>query len=99
MRVLLICVSFIAIAPAYAQDLTTERVSISSAGEQGSDSSSGPSLSSDGTLVAFSSTAPNLVTGDGNTRGDVFVHNRSDGSTSRVSVSSAGVEGDQSASN
>jgi len=76
----------------------TTRVSISSAGAQGSISgfywgSSVPSISSDGQHVAFSSAADNLVANDNNDFGDVFVHNRQTGQTTRVSVSSSGGEG------
>jgi hypothetical protein len=45
--------------------------------------------------VAFSSPADNLVTGDENGTEDVFVHDRETGVTEMVSVSSAGVKGNQ----
>lgn len=52
----------------------TERVSVASDGaEANSYSSAFPSISSDGRLVAFESVASNLVPGDTNGRGDVFV--------------------------
>src|SRR5438445_720745 len=53
---------------------TTERVSGASDGTQGNDASAGPALSADGRLVAFHSTATNLVAGDANRAYDVFVH-------------------------
>src|SRR3989441_47631 len=53
---------------------TTERVSGASDGTQGNDASAGPALSADGRLVAFHSTATNLVAGDTNRAYDVFVH-------------------------
>src|SRR5216117_853098 len=56
---------------------TTERVSVASGGTQGNDSSAGPALSAAGLLVAFHSTASNLVAGDANGAYDVFVHDRS----------------------
>src|SRR5216117_2839480 len=56
---------------------TTERVSVASGGTQGNDSSAGPALSAAGLLVAFHSTASNLVAGDANRAYDVFVHDRS----------------------
>src|SRR5216117_3702789 len=56
---------------------TTERVSVASGGTQGNASSVGPVLSADGLLVAFHSTATNLVAGDANGAYDVFVHDRS----------------------
>jgi len=72
----------------------TTRVSVDSAGVEGDDGSFGPiSLSADGAIVAFSSLADNLVAGDLAGRGDVFVHDRTSGTTERVSVDSAGAEG------
>jgi Tol biopolymer transport system component len=72
----------------------TERVSVSSSGSGGNDTSRRPSISSDGRYVAFSSLARNFVPGDSNGVEDVFVHNRQTGVTERVSVSSSGAEGD-----
>jgi Tol biopolymer transport system component len=83
---LILCLSA---APALASDVTV-RVSVSSAGEQGSDASDRPAISADGRYVAFASEASNLVPGDTNASFDVFVHDRSTGATERVSVSSAG---------
>jgi len=70
-----------------------ERVSVDSAGLQGNDHSSRPSISLDGGYVAFHSGATDLVAGDTNGMGDVFVHNRLTGETTRVSVDSAGLQG------
>jgi Tol biopolymer transport system component len=53
----------------------------------------GPSLSADGRYVAFWSSASDLVAGDTNRVADVFVRDRRTGETTRVSVDSAGVEG------
>ncbi|MCW5775737.1 MAG: PD40 domain-containing protein [Phycisphaeraceae bacterium] len=72
---------------------TTERVSVSSSGNQGNGSSLVPSISPDGRFVAFSSDASNLVEGDWNWASDVFVHDRQAGTTERVSVSSSGNQG------
>jgi Tol biopolymer transport system component len=72
----------------------TERVSVDSAGNQGNDHSGYPSLSADGRYVAFQSSASNLVPGDNNGHCDIFVHDRQTGATERVSVDSAGNEGD-----
>ena len=47
-------------------------------------------ISPDGRFVAFASDATNLVRGDTNGRGDVFVHDRKTGTTERVSLSSTG---------
>jgi len=55
---------------------TTERANVASSGEQANDNSSSPALSADGRYVAFTSLASNLVEGDTNDRGDIFVHDR-----------------------
>jgi Tol biopolymer transport system component len=70
-----------------------ERVSVDSAGVQGDDWSLGPAISSDGNLVAFSSLAKNLVTGDNNVDFDVFVRDRAAATTVRASVRTDGTEG------
>jgi len=71
----------------------TTLVSVSSTGVQGTIGSQVPSISSDGRYVAFQSWADNLVDGDTNGWDDVFVHDRQTGLTTRVSVSSNGVQG------
>jgi Tol biopolymer transport system component len=71
----------------------TERVSVDSAGAQGNAFSGFPTMSADGRFVAFLSFATNLVAGDTNGSYDVFVRDRQAGTTERVSVDSAGVEG------
>ncbi|HQW81380.1 MAG TPA: putative Ig domain-containing protein [Pseudomonadota bacterium] len=74
---------------------TTARVSIDSAGAQSNAPSTRPALSSDGQIVAFESTASNLVSGDNNSRSDIFVHQRGTSVTTRVSVSSANGQGNE----
>lgn len=71
----------------------TTRVSVSSAGQEGKGTSYLPTLSTYGRYVAFWSSANNLVADDTNARSDAFVHDRQTGETMRVSVSSAGNEG------
>ncbi|MFC6674094.1 hypothetical protein [Marinobacterium aestuariivivens] len=71
----------------------TTRVSVDTVGTQGNGHSFQPGISSDGRFVAFSSTANNLVAGDTNGTFDVFVHDRDNGTTERISVDSAGVQG------
>lgn len=81
----------------FARDLAagvTERVSVSSTGEQANAASFVGRLSGNGRLVAFESTATNLVPGDTNDAMDVFVHDRATGRTERVSVASDGSQGD-----
>jgi Tol biopolymer transport system component len=77
------------------QSGTTERVSVDSAGGQGDGDSGddGMPISSDGRFVAFASAATNLVAGDTNGASDVFVHDRSSGTTARVSVGPGGTQG------
>jgi Tol biopolymer transport system component len=80
----------------FVRDLTTgitTRVSQSSQGEP-ANAQSGPgvAISADGRFVAFESLASNLVAGDTNGAFDIFVHDRSNGVTRRVSVSSGGAQ-------
>jgi Tol biopolymer transport system component len=72
---------------------TTERVSVSSEGVEGNSVSWNPAISPDGRYVVFMSYASNLVTGDTNLSGDIFVHDRQTGVTERVSVSNGSTEG------
>lgn len=72
---------------------TTTRVSASSDGAQGNQYSRYPAISADGRYIAFESAASNLVADDANDNIDIFVHDRYTGTTSRVSVSSDGLEG------
>jgi Tol biopolymer transport system component len=78
---------------------TTHRLSVSGSGAQATSSSFGPAISATGLMVAFSSSATNLVAGDTNGRLDVFVRNRAAGSTHRVSVSSHGRQANGSSLN
>ena len=57
-----------------------------------------PSISADGRCVAFESDATNLVPGDTNGCGDVFVLDRQTGAIERVSVDSTGAGGDSASS-
>jgi len=81
---------------------TTERVSVAhmtaAEGAGGTDGLGGGGIvdcdiSADGRFVAFRSTFNNLVAGDTNGRADVFVRDRMLGTTERVSVTTAGVQG------
>jgi hypothetical protein len=71
---------------------TTERVSLASGGGQASDRSLGCSISGDGRFVVFSSDADDLVPGDSNASRDVFLHDRTTGTTTRVSLDSQGTQ-------
>ncbi|MEG4405713.1 calcium-binding protein [Microcoleus sp. MON2_D5] len=72
---------------------TTTRVSVDAAGNPGNDISYDPSISADGRFVAFQSDATNLVPGDTNNSGDIFVRDLLTNTTTRVSVGSAGNQG------
>jgi Tol biopolymer transport system component len=74
-------------------DSTTERVSVATSGAQAMfGNSTRPAISYDGRYVAFQSTAMNLVPGDTNPFNDIFVRDRTLGTTERVSISTAGVQ-------
>jgi cysteine-rich repeat protein len=69
----------------------TELVSVPLSGDPAG-VASGASISDDGRFVVFSSNSWNLVAGDTNIADDVFLRDRTLGSTTRVSVSSSGAE-------
>jgi Tol biopolymer transport system component len=79
---------------------TTSRVSVASDGSEGIglgywawlDHSPVVAVSADGRIVAFVSHVTGPVPGDTNGQGDIFVHGRATGQTSRVSVASDGTE-------
>ncbi len=71
----------------------TTRVSVHTAGHEPNGPSILAAISADGRFVAFTSDATNLVDGDVNGVRDVFVHDRSNGTTTRVSVASSGAAG------
>jgi uncharacterized repeat protein (TIGR01451 family) len=84
------------VADVFVHDRTTnatDRVSVSSTGAQANGTSTRPALDGAGDLVVFDSSATNMVGGDTNQALDVFVHNRSTGTTERISVSSDGTQG------
>ena len=71
----------------------TELVSVDLGGGSGAGASDDASISGDGQRVAFESDAPDLVVGDTNGDHDIFVRDRLSNTTTRVSVSSSGVQG------
>jgi len=73
----------------------TTRVSVSSTGVEADSESGyyGNPISRDGSIVAFNSSASNLVLDDTNAVPDVFVHDRNTGETKRISISTNGAEG------
>ncbi|MCB1321588.1 MAG: PD40 domain-containing protein, partial [Leptospiraceae bacterium] len=77
----------------------TTRVSVATGGIEASGGQSlTTDISDDGRYIAFLSEATNLVAGDTNGFRDAFVHDRITGVTTRVSVSTAGVQGDAAVS-
>lgn len=71
----------------------TRRVTVARDGSQANGPSDAPALSADGSLVAFESSATNLVAADTNAYRDIFVRDRAEGRTRRVSISSSYVAG------
>ncbi|HET6497915.1 MAG TPA: hypothetical protein VFH17_02530, partial [Coriobacteriia bacterium] len=70
----------------------TTRVSLTNTGAQAAGSSFDPSISADGRYVAFESEAANLVPGDTLGHRDIFVRDRTDATTVRVSVTAGGAQ-------
>jgi Tol biopolymer transport system component len=73
----------------------TERVSVGLAGLESDGFSGNPGISADGRYVVFESKATTLagVGQDTNGFSDIFVHDRTTGQTTRVSVGAGGVQG------
>ena len=69
---------------------TTERVSRRSDSDEANDDSMMPSISADGRYVVFTSDATNMEEDDENGVRDVFLHDRSVGSTTRISYGVGG---------
>jgi Tol biopolymer transport system component len=70
----------------------TERVSVSSSGEEGSTHAQYPAISEDGRYVLFDSGAPNLTPGGGGFH--VYLHDRGTGATEKVSSAMDGSAAD-----
>ncbi|MCY2959914.1 MAG: M12 family metallo-peptidase [Planctomycetota bacterium] len=70
------------------------RASVAGNSTQVAGASAQPSISRNGSFVAFASSAATLVNGDTNGLADVFVRDRGTLTTVRASVSSSGVQGD-----
>jgi Tol biopolymer transport system component len=81
----------------YVHDMATgdtTRISIGPGGAEGNGGSFSPSVSADGRYIAYWSNASDLVPDDTNKTGDIFVFDRNEGNTTRVSVASDGTQGD-----
>jgi Tol biopolymer transport system component len=77
------------------QTNTTAIASISDNGTQGNNASGGPSMSADGRYVAFESLAGNLVPNDTNNWIDIFVRDLQTNTTTIVSISDNGTQGNR----
>ena len=89
--IIVVAVAFVALLawPAVGQADTVDLVSVASEGTQGNSDSRDCSISGDGSAVAFSSDATNLVAVDANgSTYDVFLRDLETGTTALVSVSS-----------
>jgi Tol biopolymer transport system component len=81
----------------YVRKLVTGSLAWASAGIGGADPDltiQDGTLSGDGRLAFFSTLASNIVAGDTNASGDVFVHNLDTAATTRISVPAGGGEAD-----
>ncbi|CAH1227000.1 hypothetical protein PAECIP111891_06050 [Paenibacillus allorhizoplanae] len=77
----------------FLYDRTTQaikRINLSSTGEEANNHSFEPSISGDGRVVAFKSDADNLVSGDTNQAGDVFVYLAGSDTVKRISLKPSG---------
>src|SRR5437868_7579862 len=82
-------------AHVYVRDMqgrTTKMVDLNENGSEANDDSVGPSVSADGQVIAFTSAASNLVSGDNVADLSVFVRDLRRGTSERVSVSSEGLQ-------
>lgn len=92
---LVLCVPVASQAASWFGYNTVVRASVASGGVQANNHSQQPGVSETGRFVAFYSAASNLVPGDTNGLDDAFVHDLVSGETTRVSVSSTGVQSDR----
>lgn len=74
-------------------DSTTKRINVANNGTQANGASHLDSLSGDGRYVSFTSAADNLVEGDTNGKSDIFVYDRINSTTERISVAGDGIQG------
>lgn len=86
-------------ADVFVRDLQTHTTTLVSAAVDGSPAngdSDAPSISADGRYVAFQSDASNLVVNDTNGKTDIFIRDLFTQTTTRISVSTAGEEANDS---
>jgi archaellum component FlaF (FlaF/FlaG flagellin family) len=70
----------------------TTRISVATNGAQGNNVSWGGRITSDGRYVVFNSYATTLVPGDTNNLNDIFLHDRQNGQTTRLSLTAGGAQ-------
>jgi Tol biopolymer transport system component len=80
-------------ADVYLRDVQAGTTEAISGGSESVGHSGGPKITPDGRFVAFHSWDDGLVPGDDNNSYDVFVRDRTTGALERVSVDSAGTQG------
>jgi uncharacterized repeat protein (TIGR01451 family) len=80
------------------QSGTTKRISFGINGSEANEVSLSPSISADGRYIVFSSLASNLVSGDTNETGDIFVYDSITETLERISLTSDGTELDSNSS-
>jgi Tol biopolymer transport system component len=68
--------------------------SVDDGGTLGNDSSSFPSISSDGRFVAYSTEATDITAGDQNGVADIVLYDRQSGAANRISLTNSGDEAD-----
>lgn len=78
------------------QTTTTRRLSVSQQGVESNGTSQSPFISSDSTMVAFSSDATNLILGDTNGFSDIYLVATFTGAISRVNLHDDGTQADGS---
>jgi Tol biopolymer transport system component len=90
--ILAITVALVALLawPAMAQAETVELVSVDATGDGANGASQNSDMSADGRYVAFGSNASDLVAGDSNEVGDIFVRDRMFETTELVSAADGG---------
>src|SRR4051794_23087268 len=93
-----VALAVLAPATAHASVASTERVSLTSTGEQLDGESTRPAISADGRWVAFESLAA-AVPGDDNSRSDVYLRDRRTGETRRINEDNGGNSNAPSMSN
>ncbi len=74
------------------QSDNTSLISVTASSSQSNGNSRNPDQSGDGTFVVFDSFASNLISGDSNSKRDVFLRNTQSSTTSRISLTSSGTE-------